>query len=209
MLKDYNEGLGTYITEALNVEVVQSKREAAFDTFSKKVAKRQDVAKIHLPFVSYEMTGEVELDTTRYNSYLHRKGQIVIPENTDRTTLKKISVIRAIPIMHPYTIDFWSPSRDTVENMQRTFWITIMDSPIVHIFHRETNRQYRVSLDVTNSVNEFILHEEERAGYYNSTISVNLGVWIRLLGDVFAIQKAIIQYLQQPENYVLDIKEYS
>lgn len=208
MLKDYNEGLGNYITEALNVEVVQSKREMAFDTFSKKVAKRQDLSKINLPFASYEMTGEVELDTTRYNSYLHRKGQIVIPANTDRTTAKTISVIRAIPIMHPYTIDFWSPSRDTVENMQRTFWISIMDSPIVHVFHRETNRQYRVSLDVTNSVNEFILHEEERAGYYNSTINVNLGVWIRLLGDVHVIQKAIMQYLESPELMILDIREY-
>ena len=207
MLKDYNEGLGNYIVDALNVEVVQSKREMAFDTFSKKVAKRQDLAKITLPFASYEMTGDVELDTTRYNAYLHRKGQIVIPDAASATA-RRATVIRAIPIMHPYTLDFWSPSRDTVENMQRTFWITVMDSPIVHVFHRETNRQYRVSLDVTTSVNEFVLHEEERAGYYNSTISVNLGVWIRLTADVNLIQKAIMQYIQSPENMILDIREY-
>lgn len=206
MLKDYNEGLGNYIKQALNVEIVQAKREQAFDTFSKHIAKRQDLSKISLPFVSYEMTGDVELDTTRYNAYLHRIGQLVV---SDTTGTRKGTRVRAIPITHPYIIDFWAPGRDTVENMQRTFWISVMDSPIVHIFHRETNREYRISLDITNSVNEFILHEEDRAGYYNSSININLGVWIRLLGNVNLIQKAIIEYLESPENYLLDIQEYT
>ena len=35
MLKDYNTGLGTYIKDALNVEVLESKREDAFGMFAK------------------------------------------------------------------------------------------------------------------------------------------------------------------------------
>jgi len=201
MLKDYNTGLGNYIKNVLNIEALEIKKETAFAMY----VEHQDQKKVIFPFVSYNMTGDVELDTTRYNSFIHRSGIIV--ENNHET--KRATRNRAIPITHPYSIDFWAKEKDSLEALQRTFWISVLDSPIVHVFSRETRREYRVSLDIQGSVNENINQTEERAGYFNSTMSVGLGVWIRISSETKTIAKAIMEYIDSPENYILMLREYT
>lgn len=201
MLKDYNAGLGNYIKDVLNIEVIEEKKETAFAMY----VKHQDQKKISFPFASFDMTGDVELDLTRYNSFIHRAGIVV---ETNHTT-KRATRNRAIPITHPYSIDFWSKDKDSLEALQRTFWISVLDSPIVSVFSRETKRTYRVSLDIQGSVNENINQVEERAGYFNSTMTVGLGVWIRIPTETRVIAKAIMKYIESPENYILRVKEYT
>lgn len=201
MLKDYNTALGNYIKNSLGIDVIEGKKETSFEM----VSKHHDQAKVDFPFVSYYMTGDVELDTTRYNSYIHRAGIIV---NND-TTAKVATRVRAIPITHPYSINLWTKNKDTLENYQRTFWIAMLDNPVIQVYSRETYRTYRAILDILSSVNENINQSEERAGYYNSTISIGLGVWIRISEEVKTIAKAIIEYIQDPENYILALREYT
>lgn len=204
MFKDYNTGLGTYIKDALNIEVFEAKRDEAFGMF----AKHQDANKLSstsLPFASYFMSGDVELDTTRYNAYVHRVGEVVSTNSiTERATR-----VRSIPIIHPYTIDFWAPGKSSLENLQRTFWITVLDNPIVRVFNRDVDRAYRVSLDITSSTNEFVSQDEDRAGYHSSTLNVSLGVRIRLSAECNTVQKTIVNYIEEPENYILAVREYT
>jgi len=201
MLKDYNAALGKYIKNTLGINVIEAKRETSFEMIS----KHHDQEKVTFPFVSFFMSGDVELDAVRYNAYVHRVGIVV---NNDINEKKAVRV-RAVPIIHPYVIDIWSKSKDTLENYQKTFWITLLDNPVINIFSRETHRTYRAVLNVMNSVNENITQAEERAGYFNSTVSVGLSVWIRLSYEVKTISKAIVEYIQDPENYVLSFKEYT
>ena len=204
MLKDYSIGLGNYITDVfsnLSIKAIESKKDTAFEEY----AKYNNQRKLSLPFISYKMTGDVELDTIRYNAYIHRVGFV----NYTDTTTKLVMRTRAIPITHPYTIEFWSPNKDKIGTMRRTFWIAIMDNPIVLVFNRSVDMTYRVSLDVESSVSESVVSVEERSGYFNSTINVRLGVWIRMPRETQAITKAIIEYIESPTGYVLSVDEYS
>jgi len=203
MLKDYSIGLGNYITNVfsnLNTKVIESKRDTAFEEY----AKYNNQGKLNLPFVTYAMTGDVELDTTRYNAYIHRVGFVNYTDTINRIVVRT----RAIPITHPYTIDFWSPNKDKIGTMHRTFWIAVMDNPIVLVFNRDVDMTYRVSLDVEGSVSESVVQVEERAGYFSSTINVRLGVWIRMPRETKAITKAIIEYIESPTDYVLSVDEF-
>lgn len=203
MLKDYSIGLGNYLENvfsAQGLKAIESKRDDAFENY----ARHHDKEKLNMPFITYDMTGDVGLDTARYVSFIHRSG-IVVETNI---TTKKATRIRAIPITHPYAIEFWAPSKDYISTMRRTFWIAVMDSPVVNVFCRSVDRNYRVSLDVESSVAESVAPVEERAGYYNSTVNANLGVWIRLSTETDVIAKAIIEYIQSPEDYILGITTY-
>jgi len=201
VFKDYNIGLGNYIEEALPLKTIECKKENAFENY----AKHHNQNKVTLAFASYHMTGDVELDGSRYNSYIHRSG-LVIGENT--TTQRAVRV-RAIPITHPYIIDFWAQNKDEIQNLQKTFWIAVADSPIVHVFDRETDIAHRVSLDIEGSLSENVEQVEDRAGFYNSTVNVRLGVWIRIPTETPTISKVIIDYIESPSKYVIRVGEYS
>jgi len=199
MVKDFSTALCTYIKDALNIEVVEGKRDTAFE----QVAGHHEQKKVTFPFATVYMTGDVELDTTRYNAYLHRVGQVIV---TDRTT-KTATRVRAIPITHPYTIDLWAQNKDRLGTLRKTLLVAVLDTPVVNVFSRDTRMTYRTSLDIqatsTESANQF----EERAGYCNMTLNANLGVWIRLASDVNVITKMLITYMQSPEDYILDVQE--
>jgi len=200
VLKEYNLGLGKYIEDSMNLKVIESKRENAFENFSAHHNSRT----VTLPFASFVMTGDVELDGARYNSYIHRVGMTI---NTSQGIATRV---RAIPITHPYVIDLWAKSKDELQNLKRTFWIAVMDSPVVEVFNRETTGIYRVSLEVEGSVGENIEEAaEDKAGYYNTSINVRLGVWIRVPAEIRIISKVIIEYIESPENYILEVNEYS
>ena len=201
MFKDYNAGLGNYIKDVLNLEVLEIKKETAFEMY----VQHHDQRKVTFPFVSYYMTGDIELDTTRYNSVIHRVGIVV--ENNHVT--KRATRNRAIPITHPYSIDIWAQEKDSLAALQRTFWISVLDNPIVQVFSRETRRTYRVALNMQGSVNENINQAEEKAGYFNATISIGLGVWIRIPKETKTIAKAIMEYVESPENHILMLREYT
>ena len=201
MFKDYNAGLGNYIKDVLNLEVLEIKKETAFEMY----VQHHDQRKVTFPFVSYYMTGDIELDTTRYNSVIHRVGIVV--ENNHAT--KRATRNRAIPITHPYSIDIWAQEKDSLAALQRTFWISVLDNPIVQVFSRETRRTYRVALNMQGSVNENINQAEEKAGYFNATISIGLGVWIRIPKETKTIAKAIMEYVESPENHILMLREYT
>ena len=145
MLKDYSIGLGNYIKDALvNVEVIECKKDNAFANYS----KHHDQSTVNLPFASYFMIGDVELDTTRYNAYIHRSGLVMGTNTTTHTATR----VRAIPITHPYSIDFWTQNKDELNTLQRTFWIAVMDSPIVEVFNRDTDKAHRVSLTIEGRI---------------------------------------------------------
>jgi len=198
MLKDYSLGLGKYIESSMSLRVIESKRDTAFENFS----SHHDSKKVILPFVSFDMTGDVELDGSRYNSFIHRVGRVV-------TTSQGIATrVRSIPITHPYVIDFWAQSKDQLQNLKRTFWIAVMDSPIVEVFNRETTGIYRVSLDIEGSVGDIIEQAEDRSSYYNSSINVRLGVWIKVPAEIRTVSKIIVEYIESPNNYILDVNTY-
>lgn len=204
MLKDYSIGLGGYLENIFvdrNIKVIESKKDTAFET----LAKHHDSQIMNLPFISFAMTGDVELDYTRYNAFIHRIGKVVYTDTENKVATR----VKAIPITHPYSIEFWAPNKDTVSYMRGTFWLSYMDTPIVTIFDRDIDRTYRISIDVPNTSAESVVSVEDRAGYYNSTVNANLGVWIRVPSNIKTISKAIIEYIQSPENLVLSVNEYT
>lgn len=201
MFKDYDNGLGNYIKSIFSYDVINVDKETAFEMYS----KHNNQKKVNFPFISYSMTGDIGLDVDKYNSVIHRVG-IVIENNH---TTKLVTRNRAIPITHPYTIDLWTQEKDSLNSLQRTFWIAVLDNPIVSVFSKETNLIYRVPLYIEGSSNEIINQAEERAGFFNTTINVSLSLWIRMPRETKSIAKAIVKYIESPENYILMVREYS
>lgn len=201
MFKDYDNGLGNYIKSIFSYDVINVDKETAFEMYS----KHNNQKKVNFPFISYSMTGDIGLDVDKYNSVIHRVG-IVIENNH---TTKLVTRNRAIPITHSYTIDLWTQEKDSLNSLQRTFWIAVLDNPIVSVFSKETNLIYRVPLYIEGSSNEIINQAEERAGFFNTTINVSLSLWIRMPRETKSIAKAIVKYIESPENYILMVREYS
>jgi len=171
LLRSYDDSLGSYLSEATEVKkIIVAKREFLMNKVSRLST---EAGSIDFPWVSYNMTGNVEIDWSRYNFSYHRYGFI---KNFDDVKLQKediFNIVQMMPVNIPYEVNFWDNSRFGVDSMLLNFLTYHSFNPIIPILDKEKKLLYNTFIRI-DSISDQSQEDPTSLMFFNYTVALTI-----------------------------------